>query len=172
MSVRWSTRIVFLHWASAGVVATLAAVGFVMTDLPADSSLRLHLSRLHSALGLALVVLMAVRLLSRWRGERPEPLPLAPLHQRAIRLLDGLLYASLLGLIASGLMTAFRTAWPQYIRGALATAPDIGHVASRGVHETLVLVLLSLVALHIGGVVIHEVRRGGTLRRMIPKGRF
>lgn len=171
MSDQWSTRSVVLHWVSAGIVVMLGVMGFVMTDLPADSSLRLLLSRSHTAFGFALMALTVARLVARWRGKSPEPLPLTPLHRQGIRVVDGLIYATMFGLGASGAMTGLRTAWPQYIRGEIAMAPDLHHVPSREVHETLVIVLLSLVALHVGGVIVHEVRRGGALRRMFPKAR-
>lgn len=168
MSDRWSTKNVALHWSSAAIIVALGAAGFVMSDLPADSGLRLLLSRLHTVLGVTLMALTVVRLAVRRRGERPAPLPLAPLHRRGVGIVHGLLYASMFALGASGLVTTLRSAWPSYLRGELAGAPALEHVASREVHESLVLVLLALVALHVGGVVIHEVRRGGALRRMIP----
>ena len=53
-------------------------------------------------------------------------------------------------------------------RGALAAAPELESLASREVHEVLVFALLGLVALHVGGVVLQQVRRGGIARRMVP----
>ena len=168
MNNRWSTRSVVLHWASVALVAGLALAGFVMTDLAADSSLRLLLSRLHTAFGLTLMVLTVVRLVVRRRGKSPEPLPLPPLHRRGIAAIHGLLYGALVALGASGFLTGIASVWPSYLRGGQTVAPQLEHLASRQVHEALVFVLLTLVALHIGGVMVHEVRRGGALRRMVP----
>ncbi len=172
MSDRWSTKSVALHWSSAAIIVMLGAAGFVMSDLPPESGLRLLLSRLHTVLGVTLMALTVARLVVRRRGEPPAPLPLAPLHRRGAGIVQGLLYATIFALGASGLVTALRSAWPSYVRGELARAPALEHVASRELHESLVFVLLALVALHVGGVVVHEVRRGGALRRMIPSRRL
>ena len=168
MSDRWSTKSVVLHWVSAGIVVAMATAGFVMSDLPADSSLRLLLSRSHTFFGVTLMALTVARLVVRWRGKSPEPLPLGAFHRRFVSAVHGLIYVFVFGLGASGLVTALFTAWPSYVRGASAVAPDLEHVASREVHETLVFGLLSLVALHVVGVLAQELRRGGALRRMIP----
>lgn len=168
MSERWSTRSVVLHGVSAGILAGMVVAGLVMSDLAADSSLRLLLSRLHTAFGLTLMALTVVRLVTRWRGKPPTPLPLSPLHRRGVDLIHGLLYVVLFGLGATGLLTALRSAWPGYIRGQLAAAPELDALLSRELHEALVYALLTLVALHVGGVMAQEVRRGGVLRRMLP----
>jgi len=168
VSERWSTKSVVLHWVSAGIVVGMATAGFVMSDLPADSSLRLLLSRSHTIFGVTLMALTVARLVVRWQGKSPEPLPLGAFHQRFVSLVHGLIYVLVLGLGASGVVTALRSSWPGYVRGELAAAPDLEHVASREVHETLVFGLLSLVALHVVGVLVQEFRRGGALRRMIP----
>lgn len=168
MTSRWSTRSVVLHGASIFLVAGMVAAGFIMSDLPADSSLRLLLSRLHTTFGIGLVLLTAGRLLVRWRGSSPAPLPLSTLHRRGVDLIHGLTYAVLFGLGVSGLVTALRSAWPSYVRGELAAVPELEQVLSRELHEALVYALLTLVALHVGGVILQELRGGGVLRRMFP----
>ncbi len=165
---RWSTPSIALHWISVVLIVTLVTVGFVMTDLAADSSLRLLLSRLHSFSGITLVIVTVVRLVVRRRSARPAPLPLSPLHRKGAALVQGLLYAAIFALGASGVVTALRTQWPNYVRGELSAAPVLEQVASRQVHEAIVFVLLALIALHVGGVFVHQLRRGGALRRMLP----
>jgi len=165
---RWSTTSMVLHWASVALIVGLAAAGFVMTDLPPDSSLRLLLSRLHTVSGLTLMLLTVSRLAVRWRGKSPAPLPLAPLHRRGVSVVHALLYAAMFALGASGFLTGVRSTWPDYLRGELAMAPELERLASRQVHEVLVFVLLSLIALHVGGVLVQELRCGAALRRMVP----
>lgn len=168
MNNRWSTRIVVLHAVSAALVVGMVVAGFVMSDLAADSSLRLLLSRLHTVFGITLVGLTAVRLVSRWRGKSPAPLPLSTLHQRFVDLVHGLTYAVIFGLGVSGVVTAVRSTWPRYIRGELAAVPELEQVLSRQLHEALVYALLTLVTLHVGGVMVQELRGGEVLRRMFP----
>ena len=168
VSERWSTTTMALHWASVALIVGLAVAGFVMTDLPPDSSLRLLLSRLHTVSGLTLMLLTVARVVVRRRGRSPAPLPLPPLHRRGVSAVHALLYAVIFGLGASGFLTGARSTWPGYLRGELATAPALERLASRQVHEALVLVLLALIALHVGGVLVQELRFGGALRRMVP----
>jgi len=169
MNDRWSTKSVALHWVSAGLIMGMGTAGFVMSDLAPDSRLRLLLSRSHTLFGFTLMALTVLRLITRWRGPSPEPLPLTPLHRRGVGAVHALIYVVIFALGASGLITAARSAWPEYIRGAIAAAPELEHVASREVHESLVFALIALIALHVGGVMVQELRGGGALRRMLPR---
>lgn len=165
---RWPTTTIVIHWASAAMIFGLAGAGFVMSDLPPDSSLRLLLSRSHTVSGMALMVLTVARLVVRARGRSPAPLPLPAIHRRGVGVVHGLLYATTFGIGLSGFVTGLRTAWPSYLRGDIATVPDLGHVASREAHEALVFVLLGLVVLHVGGVLVQQLRGGDALPRMLP----
>jgi len=64
-----------------------------MTSEAPDSSMRLLLSRLHTAFGITLMVATVVRLVTRLRTCKPEPLPMAPLHRRGVAFVHGSLYA-------------------------------------------------------------------------------
>ena len=79
-----------------------------------------------------------------------------------------LLYAVTFAIGASGFVTGARSEWPDYLRGQLAEAPALETLASREAHEVLVFALLGLVLLHVGGVMLQQVRKGGVLRRMVP----
>lgn len=168
MRERWSRASVALHWLSAALIVGLAVAGFVMSDLPPGSSSRLLLSRMHTLGGAALMLLTVARLAARRRGAPAEPLPMSQLHRRGVAAIHGLLYGVTFALGASGFVTGARSAWPDYLRGRLAEAPDLEGVASREAHEVLAFLLLGLVALHAGGAALHQLRRGGVLRRMIP----
>jgi len=168
MSDRWPKSIVWFHWAAALFVFGLAAAGLMMTGLPAESPARLLLSRAHTLGGLALMLLTLARLGARWRGPRPRPLSLAPTHRRGVAAVDALLYLVTLGLGASGVATSLGSDWPGYLRAEIATAPALGALAAREAHEVLAFVLLGLVGLHVAGVAVEQIRRGGVLRRMLP----
>lgn len=167
MNERWSKASIALHWGSAAVIGGIAILGFVMTDLAVDSGLRLWLSRLHTTLGMMLMVATLVRLRMRSQS-RPKPLRLAPLHRRGVALVHGMMYATLFALGASGVALSLASAWPRYLRGELSRVPPLEGFLAREVHELLVGTLLLLLALHVLGVVVHEVRTGGVLRRMLP----
>ncbi|MCA9606285.1 MAG: cytochrome b/b6 domain-containing protein [Myxococcales bacterium] len=160
-----------IHWLSLVLVAGLAGAGFFMVGLPDDSGTRLLLSRLHAVGGVTLMLLVGARLFLRARRPAPAPLPLAPLHRRGIAVIHGLIYAVLGGIGATGALTGIRGAWGNYLRGAVSNAPALDALLSREVHEALVLSLVGLLALHVGGVVLQQVRRGDVLQRMIPSSK-
>ncbi len=168
MRERWSNTSIALHWLAAALIVGLAAVGFVMTDLPADSSDRLLVARLHTLGGATLMLLTIARLVARRRGPAVTPLPISDLHRRGAGVIHALLYAVTLSIGASGLLTGARSAWPDYLRGKLTRAPALQALVSREAHEVLVFALLGLVLLHVGGVVLQQVRAGGVLGRMVP----
>ena len=168
MRERWSNTSVALHWLAAALIFGLAAAGFVMTDLPADSSGRLLFSRIHTLGGATLMLLTVARLVVRRRGPAVTPLPVSELHRRGVGVIHALLYAVTFAIGASGFVTGARSAWPDYLRGKLVEAPALEQLASREAHEVLVFGLLGLVLLHVGGVMLQQVRKGGVLRRMVP----
>ena len=168
MKERWSNASVALHWLAAALIVGLATAGFVMTDLPADSSGRLLISRLHTLGGATLMLLTVARLVVRRRGPAVSPLPVSDLHRRGVGVIHALLYVVTFGIGATGFVTGARSAWPDYLRGQLAEAPALETLASREAHEVLVFALLGLVLLHVGGVMLQQVRQGGVLRRMVP----
>lgn len=168
MRERWSNASIVLHWLSAALIIGLATAGFVMTDLSAGSGGRLLLSRAHTLGGATLMALALARLIVRRRSSPIAPLPLSDLHRRGVGAIHALLYFVTFGIGLSGLATGATSAWPEYLRGALAEAPELKSLASREVHEVLVFALFGLVALHVGGVVLQQFRQGGIVRRMVP----
>jgi cytochrome b561 len=168
MKERWSNASITLHWLAAALIVGLATAGFVMADLPSGSSGRLLLSRAHTISGATLMLLTIARLAVRRRGPPIAPLPLSDLHRRGVGAIHALLYAVTFAIGLSGFVTGATSAWPDYLRGALAGAPALESLASRKAHEVLVFALLALVALHVGGVVLQQVRRGQIARRMVP----
>jgi cytochrome b561 len=168
MRERWSNTSVALHWLAATLIVGLATAGFVMTDLPADSSGRLLIARMHTLGGATLMALTIARLVVRWRGPAVTPLPVSDLHRRGVGVVHALLYAVTFSIGASGFVTGARSAWPDYLRGQLPEAPALEALVSRQAHEVLVFTLLGLVLLHVGGVALQQVRTGGVLKRMVP----
>lgn len=168
MKERWSNASVALHWLAAALIVGLATAGFVMAELSADSDGRLLLSQMHTLGGATLMLLTVARLVVRRRGPAVRPLPLSALHRRGVGVIHALLYAVTFAIGASGFVTGARSAWPDYLRGQLAEAPALEALPSREVHEALVFVLLSLVLLHVGGVMLQQVGKGGVLGRMVP----
>jgi cytochrome b561 len=167
-SNRWPKGVVGLHWVSAFLIIALVAAGFLMTGLDPTDPMRRNLGRLHTISGNLLGVITLARLVVQRRTARPDPLAVPAIHQRGIRAVHALLYVVTLGVIATGLGTVLRTNWHTYLLGELPRPPSFDALASRTVHETLAIILVLLVTGHIVGVIVQEVRKGKTLRRMVP----
>lgn len=165
---RWSGATVALHWLGATLLVGIGAAGFVMSDLPAGSSERLLLSRMHTVFGVTLMLVTIARLLVRRRSRAVAPLPLSDLHRRGVTVIHGLLYGVTFAIGMSGALTGATSAWPDYVLGRLSNAPALHEIAAREAHEVLVFALLGLVSAHVGGVMVHQLRKGGSLRRMVP----
>lgn len=162
-----STRIA-LHWISAALVVSLAAVGFLMSDADPESALRLWLSRAHAVLGVTTGVVLLARLAARVRAPALAPLPMSPTRRWVMRAVHAGIYLTLFAALASGVGTSIAGDWPGYLLGSTPAAPDLHALAPREGHELFAFVLLGLIGAHVVGVLLHESRHGGALRRMLP----
>lgn len=158
-----------LHWAMAALLAALAPIGWLMSDADPGGATRLWLSRAHAGLGMLLGVLLVVRIVTRLRAPKlPEVHGTTSIQRLAMRGVHVGLYVAIALVIVSGNATSLLGDWPAYLLGSTAAAPDLHEIAPREGHEVGVFLLLALTVAHVGGVMLHEVRKGGTLRRMLP----
>lgn len=166
-----------LHWLTAVAVLGLLGVGLWMTGLQIGL-LKLQVYNWHKWIGLAVLVLTALRLLWRWRNP-PPPLPdsvtrleraLAPLGHWALLLL--LLAMPLSGWLMSS-AAGISVIWLGVLPLPDLMSRDMALFETlRTVHFFLSRALIVVVVLHIAAVVHHDViRRDGVFRRMWPTGR-
>ncbi len=159
---------VVLHWGSAAMVVGLLVAGTVLAGLPDGDVGRLWPGRLHSAAGMVLGAVTLLRLVVRSRGPTLEPMVMPALHRRGVGVVHGLLYVGLLATTASGMFLAFSSGWSDFVQGGVDVPPLLAGLRARDVHALLRWPLLALVAAHVGGVLLQQLRRGDSLRRMLP----
>lgn len=167
MNERWSKKIVALHWLSAALLVGMVIVGSVMAGLSPEDPLRRVLGRMHSLTGVSLGLLTLARLVVRVRGPSPTPIPLAPLHRTGAAIIQALIYVGLFGMALTGVVTAYRSNWHPYIEG-VDPSPVFEGLLSRQVHGVLIIGLVLLVGAHVVGVLVQQVRKGSTVRRILP----
>jgi cytochrome b561 len=160
-----------LHWLMAILILAMLfiGIGMVTTERPRFETL----VAIHKPLGIAILVLVAIRLI--YRLIRPAPklpadLPL-PMRLAAIGsqvLLYVLMFS--LPLVGWGMLSAAR--YPIVLYGPLQLPPILPHdealyAALRQTHTALAYLLFATFLVHLGGALFHGlIRRDGVLPSM------
>lgn len=164
-----------LHWATAALVAVIAALGvWIGFFEPKDEALKLRLYNVHESLGLTVLALTLARL--AWRAGHPPP-PLPADLPRPVRAAAGAthaaLYALLLAMPVAGFLATNAWGFPLRWFGLVAVPSPIGRDPAlapllSAAHAWMALALALLLALHAGAALWHHLgRRDGVLRRML-----
>jgi cytochrome b561 len=163
-----------IHWLTVVCVLTAWASGTFGEDVLEGSPGNLAL--LHMYPGLAVIVLLILRL--AWQAGNPTPLPaptpLGVWGDRVAKLTHVALYVLLVAVPVTGIVLEFARGQAVPIFGLLDVAsPWIADRAfSRSVkevHETVANLLLIVALLHAGAALFHHlVLRDSTLVRMLP----
>jgi cytochrome b561 len=162
-----------LHWMMAPLEVAMLFIGIGM--LSTTSSAYALLLAIHKPLGTAILVLVLLRIHTRFR-HRPPPLPsdLPRLQRRAATLSHWLLYALLLLMPVSGWAMLSAAGYPVTLLAGIRLPPIAPHDAGlfawlRGAHHWLALLLFATFLLHLAAALFHAlVRRDGVLESMAP----
>lgn len=165
----------FLHWATALLVIVAWLLGIFGDDLPKGVARNAGLF-IHISAGLAVLMMVAVRLLWRLIDAPPQPEESAfgVWLDRAGRLAHFALYALLIAVPVVGIVTQFARGQPVPLFGLGAIASpwaadrEFAH-SVKEVHELLSNVMLALAGLHAAAALAHHwLLRDRTLLRMLP----
>lgn len=162
---------VILHWAHAGLLATLVYVGLHMVDLPKGAE-RSAAYAVHKSLGLLALGLVALRL--AWRLYRPPPRHpgLTPSERAIAGTTHRLLYLLLLLVPATGFAAICFTPYPLAFFGLPLPKPGWPDPALNALfnsaHKASLVLLGVLTGLHLAAAALHAWRGDGTLGRMLP----
>jgi cytochrome b561 len=137
-------------------------IGKIMVSVDPPNQI---LYRSHLALGLLVATATVARVISGWRGQKPEELSM-PRWERILFVANHYaLYGLLLILSVTGIVVLLRTG------GFDAAALRKNQDRPKDVHELASLVFLLMIVAHVAGVVYYQVTKGKTLRRMgVPLG--
>jgi cytochrome b561 len=165
-----------LHWLTAGLVVIAWASGTFDDVLPKGAARAIGLF-VHISAGLAILLVLALRLL--WRlGDPPpppEPTMLGKWIDRAGHFAHYALYALLIAAVAAGIVLQFArgNALPIFGLFEIPSAWPANRAFSRSVkevHEVLANGLVILAGLHAAAALFHHWLLGDrTLVRMLPK---
>jgi len=163
-----------LHWLVFALVLAQFSVAIAMPDI-GRGTVPGTLINLHMSIGVAILLLVAVRWL--WRAGHDVPLATGDLprwEQRVARATHVLLYALLVANPILGWANASARDWKISVFGTfslphlVAPRARIGMIAG-DVHQFLAWTLLVLIGLHVAAALYHRfVRHDGVLQRMLP----
>jgi cytochrome b561 len=169
-SLFYDTCTIRLHWLTAGLVVTLWGIAQIIDDFPTGMP-RISARSTHILLGIALVVVVAIRVRWRMTGSRRlmpvGPAALASLATTTHRLL----YAGLIAVLLLGMANAW-TRGDTLFR--LVTIPKLlpehSHLKPtiENLHKYFANGLVILAALHALAALFHHYRlKNSVLRRML-----
>jgi cytochrome b561 len=169
--VRFSALQRFLHWLMAVMVLAMLFIGVTMVSTVGP--VFMTLIDIHKPLGIAILALVLVRLVARWRlGAPPLPRQMPPAQAAAAHLSHWLLYALLLvmPLIGWGMLSA--GGYPIVLWGAVHLPPILPHddalyAVLRRSHTLLAYLFFAVILMHFAAALYHAlVRRDGVFETM------
>lgn len=173
-ATRYPTVVILMHWAIAGAVVALVALGWWMQAIPKQPvGFRADAYNLHKSIGLVALLLMAVRL--GWRAShRPPELPPLPAWQaRAAVVVHLALYAFMFIAALSGYLGSATSGYPVKFFGwtlpSWVGAHDAVKEACSVVHLASNWILVAVIVAHVAATAYHQwVLRDDLFRRMWP----
>jgi cytochrome b561 len=177
---RYGTVAMALHWLMALLLVGLVVLGLYMTSLPdvGFDRKKIELVLWHKELGIAALVLVALRLGWRMRNPLPRLVAGIPDWQKvAARFVHLSFYALMFALPLTGWMMSSATRIPVSFFG-LFDLPDFVPYDERlfrtliEVHKWLGYALIGCFCVHAGAAIRHHwISRDDTLRKMLPGAR-
>ena len=170
MVSRYHPALVVLHWVMALlIIAALALGALVMVKIPNTDPMKFEALRSHMSGGMAILVLMAIRLVIRSRSAHPAPVSAGhPLLDRLAWASHRLFYGTVAAMAISGIIMALQTGLFDSVFFGQGNLPaDFWAYPIRNVHYVVSRILMTLIAVHIVAALYHAfVLRDGLLKRM------
>lgn len=160
---------VILHWLMALLILMMLGIGkFVMPGVSPDDPQKVFMLQIHAYTGMAIGVLLAIRLVLRFTTKRPAPADAGNAFLNFLsKVVHFLLYLLLIGMAVSGFGLFQMANLPAIFGGQAPYPQDFFQYLPRMGHGLSSSLLLALVVLHIGAAMYHQfIRRDNLLSRM------
>ncbi|GAB5446276.1 cytochrome b [Gymnodinialimonas sp.] len=168
---RYHPLLVALHWLMAPMILmALTAGGLFLANMPSDSPDKIAGLGGHMIFGMAIGVLLILRLITRTKTAHP------PQAATGNALLDRLgawihwgFYILIAGMVLTGLGSAIGAGLFPIVYGGAADSlpPELADLPPRIAHGVIALLLTALIVLHLLAATYHQViLKDGLLRRM------
>jgi cytochrome b561 len=166
---RYHPALVAIHWLMALLVIMMLGVGkVVMPGVSPEDPQKVMMLQSHAYIGIALAVLLVIRLVLRYATKRPAPADAGNAFLNVVaKATHFLLYAFMIGMVLSGLGMFQQANLPAVFSGAADYPSNFFDFPPRMGHGLTSWLLLVLVALHFGAAMYHQfIRKDGLLGRM------
>jgi cytochrome b561 len=168
---RYHWAMVVLHWLLGFMIVLGLVMGtFSLETMPNAQPEKIDSLRGHMINGLAIGVLMVLRLVVRSLTQRPAPLAPRPAWTNKLgQWVHRAIYVVVFLMVASGLALAVQADLPSilFVESARPLPNTFDEFWVRAAHAILAKLLMALIVLHVGAALWHHyVLRDGLLRRM------
>lgn len=171
-SLRYGSVAKFFHWTISMLVITMLFIGYFMDDIK-DKEIMGQVINLHKLIGLSILVLMLLRL--AWTLKNPKPLLLTATRWERIaeRSVHDLFYVILIAMpLAGWIMSVAAGHVPHFFSWNISlpiTQDKATAELAKTIHNTLALILIALISLHVLAALFHHwIKKDDVLRRMLP----
>lgn len=160
------------HWLIFFLVFFMILLGYFMGDIQ-DKAARSIIINIHKVTGINILILMILRLAWRFMNVKPV-LANTKLWEKILeKLVHGLLYLVLFSMPLSGWIMSSASGKPPHIVGWQFGLPVTQSKALAelfvSIHNTLAIVLIVLVSLHVAAALFHHfIKKDDVLTRMTP----
>lgn len=169
---QYSKRMVIVHWLTLAMLIVAWYLGGNLADSTDESKATLAGYLVHMAVGASVLVLVLSQLIFRRKDGTPAKVDDKPVFQAAAKGVHHLMYAVLLLLPFSGVLTVIKggagkalLAWDVNM---LPKEHGYHNVFAQAVHENLVTVLIVLAIVHLLGAIKHQFfMKDGLMERMM-----
>ncbi|AXI03186.1 cytochrome b [Aquirhabdus parva] len=175
MAQQYTRTAIGLHWIIALLIFAAFGLGWVMTDIPGFTMMKLKYYSWHKWLGVTVFALAFVRVF--WRLTHPAPAMIATIPRGQQLIASGvhwLLYFLIFAVPLSGYFYSLAAGFPIVYLGIIPIPSLIDRnleIADtlKTIHVVLDYTMAGLVGLHILGALKHHIiDRDATLTRMLP----
>ena len=160
---------VVLHWLIAIMVIGAFTVGMTLLDsTPNSAPEKVTYLQVHSIWGVALALLLAIRLITRFTLKRPAPADAGhPLLNITAKVVHFLLYVGVFAMLISGAGMSMQAGLMDVFAGQGDLPEDFFVYPPRAGHGLTFSILFILVLIHFGAAMYHQfIRKDNLLSRM------
>lgn len=173
---RYHPFLVALHWLLALMLLVALFMGStVLENTPNSDPNKLFSLKAHMSAGMAIGVLMLIRLFVRWKTAKPAAATTGMAWADALaKPMHAVLYVLVFAMVASGMGIALLAGLPDIVFGGVGTLPEnFRNLPPRAVHGVVAKLLMLAIAAHLAAALYHQfVRKDGLLSRMgLGRGR-